>query len=293
MRKLIVWMLCVLMAVFVFSGCEGLKNGQDTTGPNITIAPQETENRDVLAAPPILTLSTDSGTVTVHYSTASWFCDDASDDDKAAAFIACGAHPLDNPEPKPIVLAGEYLELNFSHEPDSITVTRWDDDYIGDSSYDYAGDILLVEDGRIDFGCSGYIYQVSATWEDCGRGYYGDADYVFYAISAKARTPAAVPQTVEDPVTAYCGNIVTTVYLDGEQYSFMYEDSVAIADILINLDYDPDMLCNCLHEFEISIDGSEHYKINLTEFYVRYTEGQAKLTQTQADTIREIIEKLN
>ena len=32
--------------------------------------------------------------------------------------------------------------------------------------------------------------------------------------------PAAEPQTVEDPVTGYCGNTVTEVTLDGETYSF-------------------------------------------------------------------------
>ena len=36
--------------------------------------------------------------------------------------------------------------------------------------------------------------------------------------------PAAEPQTVEDPVTGYCGNTATAVTLDGETYSFWGDD---------------------------------------------------------------------
>ena len=103
---------------------------------------------------------------------------------------------------------------------------------------------------------------------------------------------AANPQTVEDPITGYCGNIVTTVYKDGKEFSFMYEDSVAIADILLNLAYDSEKKCRCIHEFEIAIDRSEPYQISLSNAFVRCGEGQASLTEEQVQTIRQIIEKL-
>lgn len=103
--------------------------------------------------------------------------------------------------------------------------------------------------------------------------------------------PAAEPQTVEDPVTGYCGNTVTEVTLDGETYSFWGDDSVTLTDIVINLAYDPEAVCKCLPEFTVDTEFGDGYGVNLTESYVRCQAGQAPLTAEQTETIRGIVER--
>lgn len=103
---------------------------------------------------------------------------------------------------------------------------------------------------------------------------------------------ASEPQTVEDPVSGYCGNTVTTVYLNGEEFSFWGTDSVALTDILINLSYDPEKVCRCAPEFTVDTEFGDGYGVNLTEGYARCGEGQADLTREQLDTILNIIDRL-
>lgn len=103
--------------------------------------------------------------------------------------------------------------------------------------------------------------------------------------------PAAESQTVEDPVTGYCGNTVTEVTLDGETYSFWGGDSVNLTDIVINLAYDPEAVCRCLPEFTVDTEFGDGYGVNLTGSYVRREAGQASLTAEQTEIIRGIIER--
>lgn len=105
----------------------------------------------------------------------------------------------------------------------------------------------------------------------------------------EAHAPAAEPQTVEDPVTGYCGNTVTEVVLDGEAWSFWGSDSVALTDIVINLAYDPEAVCRCLPEFTVNTEFGDGYGVNLTESYVRCEAGQASLTEAQTEAVRAIV----
>lgn len=104
--------------------------------------------------------------------------------------------------------------------------------------------------------------------------------------------PAAEPQTVEDPVSGYCGNMLTTVSLNGESYTFDGADSVALTDILINLDYDAMKICRCAAEFTVETESGGEYGINLTHSYARCDAGQADLTAEQVQTVEKIIESL-
>lgn len=105
----------------------------------------------------------------------------------------------------------------------------------------------------------------------------------------EVHAPAAEPQTVEDPVTGYCGNTVTEVVLDGEAWSFWGSDSVALTDIVINLAYDPEAVCRCLPEFTVNTEFGDGYGVNLTESYVRCEAGQASLTEAQTEAVRAIV----
>lgn len=107
-----------------------------------------------------------------------------------------------------------------------------------------------------------------------------------------SHTPAEDPQVLPNPATGYCGNIQTTVYLDGEEYTFMYDDSVTLTDLLINQDYDPNAVCRCAAEFTVDTEFMEGFQVNLTESFVRCERGQTTLTAEQVQTIRDIINNL-
>lgn len=90
----------------------------------------------------------------------------------------------------------------------------------------------------------------------------------------------------------YCGNMMTTVCLNGTEYSFAGSDSVAITDILIHLNYDPDEVCRCRAEFTVDTEMLSGIEVNLTEGFARCEKGQAALTEKQATVLQEIIDGL-
>ena len=92
---------------------------------------------------------------------------------------------------------------------------------------------------------------------------------------------------------AYCGNMVTTVCLDGETYSFGSSDSVALTRILKNLPYSPDEVCRCMAEFTVDLETLKNIQVNLDQAFARCEQGQAPLTEEQVQTIRTIIENLS
>ena len=92
---------------------------------------------------------------------------------------------------------------------------------------------------------------------------------------------------------AYCGNTITTVYLDGETYSVGGSDSVTLTRILKNLPYNPEEVCRCMEEFTVDTETLSGIQVNLTEAFARCERGQAALTEAQVQSIRPIIEKLS
>ena len=98
-----------------------------------------------------------------------------------------------------------------------------------------------------------------------------------------------------DPA-GYCGNTVTTVSreprLDGEAWkiSFWGDDSVALTDLLLYLDYSGDV-CRCMPEYRVDTEFGTGYGINLTEGYARCGDGQASLTAEQAEQIQAILDR--
>lgn len=91
---------------------------------------------------------------------------------------------------------------------------------------------------------------------------------------------------------AYCGNMLTTVYLDEVNFTLAGSDSVRITDILIHLDYDPEAVCRCMAEFTVDTETLTGIQVNLIQAFARCEKGQAALTEEQAETIRSIINGL-
>ena len=110
------------------------------------------------------------------------------------------------------------------------------------------------------------------------------------ASSDHTHQVAVDEQTISDPVAGYCGNTITTIYFDDDKsYEFWGGKSVAMTDILINLDYDKNKFCKCLPEYTVDTEFGTGYGINITEGYARCDKGQADLTKEQVDKLKEII----
>lgn len=108
--------------------------------------------------------------------------------------------------------------------------------------------------------------------------------------SSHEHAPAAEPQTVDDPVDAYCGNTQASLTVNGETVWFTYGDAVTLTDILINLAYDPASVCECEAEFTAGTEmAASPYEISLTDAFVRCGKGQALLTEEQVNELREIV----
>ena len=103
---------------------------------------------------------------------------------------------------------------------------------------------------------------------------------------------AEAEETVEDPVTGYCGNTQVVIDVAGERHTVSGRDAVAVTDILINLDYDPDQVCRCMTDITVDTETLTGIRINLTEGFARCERGQAALTEEQARTLREILDRL-
>ena len=195
---------------------------------------------------------------------------------------------------EPTNLLGYFVKLHWDAYPTSVTYTCWPDTVLTDPTTPEK--VVAVQDSLTFYAYpGGYIYEITATWEDHGEGYSGKASYYVYIIGGDTHThmTALQPETVDDPITGYCGNTLTTVYLNGQSYGFMGGNSVTLTDILVNLDYDPMKVCRCLPEFTVDTEFGLGYGINLTAGYARCDKGQANLTTEQVMQVRQILEWLN
>lgn len=196
---------------------------------------------------------------------------------------------LDSTSYAPTNSLGYFVKLNWNANPSSVTYTCWPD-FVWEDPSTPQEDVDVFEDMAFYAKPGGYIYEITATWEDYGEGYHGTATYYVYIIGGgHDHQSAQQPQTVDDPITGYCGNTQTTLYIDGEAYPFMYSHSVTLTDLLVNLDYKPEKVCRCLPQYTVDTEFGS-YGISLTDSYARCENGQADLTPEQIETIKEIID---
>ena len=185
---------------------------------------------------------------------------------------------------------GYFLKLNWEVPPASVTYTCWPDSVWLDA--DIREETVVSHEETAFYAKHGsFIYEITAAWEDTGMGYYGTANYYVYVIGGLDHSHQIVEeaQTVEEPITGYCGNIQTTLYVGEKAYTFLYGHSVTLTAILVNLRYDPMGVCRCAPEYTVDTEFGTGYGINLTQGYARCEKGQANLTQEQIDAIAQII----
>lgn len=90
-----------------------------------------------------------------------------------------------------------------------------------------------------------------------------------------------------------CGNTITTIHDGDKSYSFMFDDSLWLSQLLADLEYSPDKLCKCLPKYTVDTEYKTGYSIDLGETpYARCDEGQAELSPEQAERIEQILQKL-
>ena len=255
MKKLLA---IILVAILIFSMTACQSSGQiscpaegepekvNAPGSNGASKPTSTE-------PPDLKIldSTCLGIV-ANKGTYSWKSDNGDGTWKGVE--ADSSHPLEWQEfLVPMTTSDDTVELFFDVQPQEVSIRCWSDVNWGkvnakDENTNLTGNKLELKDG-------GYIYEVVAKWTGENLAAEGAVYYGFYVIKDDhTHVPAEDPQTVDDPVTGYCGNTMTTIILDDKEYTFMGSDSVNLTDILINLKYDPMRVCRCAPEFTVKTE---------------------------------------
>ena len=226
--------------------------------------------------------------IVANKGTYSWMSDNGDGTWKGVE--ADSSHPLEWQKfLVPMTTSDDTVELYFDVQPQEMSVRCWSDANWGkvnakEENANLSGNKLELKEG-------GYIYEVVATWTGENLAAEGTAYYAFYVIQDDhSHTLAEQSQTVDDPVAGYCGNTMTTIILNGKEYTFMGSDSVNLTDILINLKYDPMRVCRCVPEFTVKTEFGEPYGVNLSQGYARCEEGQADLTEEQIERIREILD---
>jgi len=161
----------------------------------ITIQPRFTQ-------PPAGTLRTPEGDVELTLGGYSWIYEE---DGTGKAVIADQAgRPLPRDHVPSIAIDGKYTEtvyefredlkhyiptnrpgflvkLAWEQMPQSVTVACWPEAVWEDSS---RGEQPVSEMGAEAFYAEvgSYVYEIHAVWEDCGRGYHGEANYYVHIV---------------------------------------------------------------------------------------------------------------
>ena len=226
--------------------------------------------------------------IVANKGTYSWMSDNGDGTWKGVE--ADSSHPLEWQEfLVPMTTSDGTVELCFDVQPQEVSVRCWSDAYWGkvkanEENATLSGNKLELKDG-------GYIYEVVAKWTGENLAAEGTVHYGFYVIKDDHKhTMAEETQTVDDLVTGYCGNTMTTIFLDGKEYTFMGSNSVNLTDILINLKYNPMRVCRCLPEFTVKTEFGDPYGVNLSQGYARCENGQADLTVEQIEEIQKILD---
>lgn len=283
----------ILIAVILVFSLAACQSSQDPElGLNQTNPPGSNgSSKPTAKEPPALTVLDANGqSVETVKGTYSWMYDTGNG--PWTGVEADSAHPLQSQEFLiPLETASGTVTLSFDVQPQDVTVRCWRDVHFGNA--DASGEHIPIDGNTLVLKAGGYVYEICANWTGENLAAAGTAHYSFYAI-CKAddheHELAEVSQIVDDPVTGYCGNTLTSIFLDGKEYTFMGTDSVNLTDILINLKYDPLRVCRCATEFTVKTEFGEPYGVNLTQGYARCEDGQADLTAEQIDLIRKIID---
>lgn len=249
---------------------EGENNGECKLTADFVLG-EKTSDR-VLEAPPELWIvhsgkeMTAKGAYTWNYQL---------EDGKWACTNADASHPLLMKDRLNVISPGDpNVILEFGDWPDDYTVRCWPD--TADDT-DAASQAVMNWNNNIELKMGGYIYEVTATWNDDGDGYYGTVTYVFYAA----------PAVLYDVMPIHAG---MDLYIAGEILRLDTEREEIIQKILDALDYDENAFDDLLPEYRLILASGDAFGIHLKEGYVSGEKGQAKLSAEQLKDMSAIID---
>lgn len=245
---------------------------------------------DTYQEPPQLEFSAGQSAVTVKAAGYHWTYETGND--KAVSTIADQvSRPTPADTTQTLTIDSDNLvQLQWSVPPGSVNCICWQDTVWQNGTA--REETISVTDNTFSPTPGSCVYEIVATWEDTGAGFYGSANYYIHILEGQEHShqTAQEPQTVADPVTGYCGNTWTTLYIGDKEYGFAGGDSVTLTDLLVNLDYDPNKVCRCMPQYRADTEFGKNYHIHLDYGFVRCDQGQAELTREQIDTIAQIVE---
>lgn len=104
-------------------------------------------------------------------------------------------------------------------------------------------------------------------------------------------SPAEKEQTIDEPYSGgWCGNTQASFTLGGKKTgTFESSDAISLNSLYLNHSF-PEEICECDGGIEIWTEMGE-YTVNLEKYFVRSDKGQGRLTRSQVDLIKEIIER--
>ena len=287
MKKLVSILLTAIL-IFSMAACQSAENPENGQGQPNPPGSNGSSKPTSKEPPELKVLDSTCIGIVANKGTYSWTYDNG--DGTQTGVCADSSHPLEWQEfLVPMTTSDDTVELNFDVAPQEFTIRCWSDAYWG--KVDAEEENTTLSGNKLELKDGGYIYEVVATWTGENLAAEGTVHYGFYIVKDLHLHMSAIrPETVDNPVTGYCGNTVTTIILEEKEHTFLGSDSVNLADILINLKYDPMKVCRCIPEFTVKTEFGEPYGVNLTLGYARCEEGQANLTVEQIKLIQEILD---
>jgi hypothetical protein len=291
MKRIAVWLFIIGM-LFAMAACAAQDPAASMPSPTTDPPGSSGPSKPAMKEPPRLTVSFGEGD-TFDAEICGFYWSFANGDGTMSGIKADSPHPLDPQlQLTPIETTESRVELQFEVPPQRISVCCWSDTLIGNTSA--PAENASVSGSMLELKPGGYIYEVTAVWNGENLAAEGTVRYVFHLIKhsvqfAHEHTASDASQPTGGEPVAYCGNTVTKILLGSEEHSFMGSDSVNLTDLLMNLNYDPMLVCKCLPDFYVETEFGMTYGISLSG-YARCEEGQADLTGEQLALIRQILE---
>ena len=287
--KILLSILLAVILIFAMTACQSQISCPAADEPNQMNAPGSNGASKPTSKEPSELKVLDSTCIGIvaNKGTYTWTYDNG--DGIQTGVCADSSYPLEWQEfLVPMTTSDDTVELHFDVQPQEISVRCWSEEYWG--MVEAKEENVTLSENSLKLKDGGYIYEVVAKWTGENLAAEGTVHYGFYVIKDDhSHTVTENPQTVDDPVTGYCGNTMTTIILDGDEYTFMGSDSVNLTDILINLKYDPMRVCRCAPEFTVNTEFGDPYGVNLKQGYARCEKGQADLTPDQVALIQQIL----
>lgn len=132
-------------------------------------------------SPPAMRLLHSDGMADTQLGTYTWSY--AQGDGTWTTVCADSAHPLQCEDLLEVISPGNSLvSVEFEDWPDSFIIRCWPDSEFGNPDAE-SGAVMFWND-YFQLRGGGYIYGVTAKWDDNGSSYYGEATYFFYAAPA-------------------------------------------------------------------------------------------------------------